>query len=318
MNKKQYCKSTIVLCLIALVMMVGLAGCSGQGAAKAAAQPAVAPVAPETAVIPVQVYDVVPQSITSYLRFSGDVSAAVSVDILPELSGKVANVYVGVGDRVVKDQVLLDIDPSRPGTTYNLSQVKAIKDGTVTAFAPVVGVTVAPSMSLGKISDTEHLEITFNVVERYVSQIQVGQKAEIAFTAYPGETFAATITKISPTLDIASRTLKVTCTLDEPDDRIIIGMYAKIQVFTEHKENCVVVPYSAVLTSDRQAYMFVVDEKKNPAVAERRNVTLGVRTGDVVEILEGVQVGDRVVVKGQNLLADGSAVNVASTIEEIR
>lgn len=317
MNKTTYCKSAVALCLIALLTIGILVGCS-KTETTTKSTPAPTTTAPETVTIPVQIYQVAPESITSYLRFSGDVSTSVSVDILPELSGKVANIYVGIGDHVVKDQVLLDIDPSRPGTTYNLSQVKAIKDGTVTFFAPVVGVTVAPTMSLGKISDTENLEIAFNVVERYVSQIHVGQKAEVTFTAYPGETFAATVTKVSPTLDTASRTLKVTCTLDEPDDRIIIGMYAKIQVFTEHKENCVVVPYSAVLTSDRQSYVFVANDKKNPATAERRSVTLGIRTGNVVEILEGLQVGDKVIVKGQNLLADGSAVNVASTLEEIR
>ncbi|MDY4610816.1 MAG: efflux RND transporter periplasmic adaptor subunit [Sphaerochaetaceae bacterium] len=317
MNKTTYCKSAVALCLIALLTIGVMVGCSKtETAAKSTTAPAAA--APETVAIPVQIYQVTPESITSYLRFSGDVSASVNVDILPELSGKVANVYVGIGDRVVKDQVLLDIDPSRPGTTYNLSQVKAIKDGTITAFIPVVGVTVAPTMSLGKISDTENLEIAFNVVERYVSQIHVGQKAEITFTAYPGETFAATVTKVSPTLDTGSRTLKVTCTLDKPDDRIIIGMYARIQVFTEHKENCVVVPYGAVLISDRRSYVFVANDRKNPAVAERRSVTLGIRTGNVVEVLEGLRMGDKVIVKGQNLLADGSAVNVASTIEEIR
>ncbi len=316
MNKIKYYKGTIVFSLAALLMLGALIGCSKTDAT--AAQSSAAPVAAETVAIPVQVYKTSPEPITSYLRFSGDVSASVSVDILPELSGKVSNVYVEVGDRVAKDQVLFDIDPSRPGTTYNLSQVKAIKDGTITSFAPVVGVTVAPTMSLGKISDTDNLEISFSVVERYISQIHEGQKAEVTFTAYPGEMFSATVTKVSPMLDPASRTLKVTCTLDEPDDRIIIGMYAKIQVFTDHKEDCIIVPYSAVLTSDRQSYVFVVNDSKNPSVAERRNVTLGVRTDNIVEVLDGLQMGDQVIVRGQNLLADGSTVNVASTVEEIR
>lgn len=317
MNLTKYCKSTIVLSLIALLTLGALVGCSKSNATATPPSPTTAAMT-ETVTIPVQVYKVKPESITSYLRFSGDVSTSVSVDILPELAGKVANVYVEVGDQVAKDQVLLDIDPSRPGTTYNLSQVKAIKDGTITAFTPVVGVTVAPSMSLGKISDTDNLEISFSVVERYISQIHEGQKAEVTFTAYPGETFSATVTKISPMLDPASRTLKVTCTLDEPDDRIIIGMYAKIQLFTDHKENCIVVPYNAVLTNNKRTYVYVVNSQRNPAVAEQRDVTLGVRSDDIIEILEGLQSGDQVVVKGQNLLADNSPVIIASTVEEIR
>ncbi|MFA6688159.1 MAG: efflux RND transporter periplasmic adaptor subunit [Sphaerochaetaceae bacterium] len=317
MNKMQYGKSVMALCLISLILMGFLVGCSGSGTLSEG-EASSATVGAGAVAIPVQVYTTVPQSIASYLRFGGDVVPSVSVDILTELTGKVSAVHVDVGDRVVKDQVLLDVDPSRPGSTFNVSQVKAIQGGTITSFSPVVGVTVTPTMSLGKISDTDHPEITFSVVERYVSQIREGQKAQVSFAAYPDEVFSATVTKVAPTLDAASRTLKATCSLDLPDERILTGMYAKIQVLTEQREDRVVIPYGAVLTSGGKPHVYIVDDSRSPAVAIRKDVMLGLRSDTVVEVSGGLQLGDTVVVKGQTLLSDGSPITVSSTLEEIR
>ncbi len=300
---------TWAVALLILLCALTMVSCSKKQ--EAVATPAVEAV---DVAIPVQAYTTKNDTITSYLRFTGDVAAVNTYDILSEVTGKVTNVLVGVGDAVAKDQVVMEVDASRPGSVFAANQVKAIGSGTVTAFYPVVGMTVAPGVALGQITDTQHVEITFNVVERYVSQVHVGQSAVVTFAAFGDELFEATVTKVSPTLDLASRSRKVTCTLNVPDERIIIGMFAKIQVQTNALTDQVVIPYQSVMTRDGVSYVFVVTGD----VARRRDVTLGIRSNDLVQVTSGLVSGETIVTKGQTLLADGSLVSVSSRLGEIR
>ena len=77
---------------------------------------------------------VVESNLDDYLQFGGDVSAKSSIDIIPDTSGKLARLLVEVGDVVKKDQIVAEVDPSRPGMTYSFSPVKAPVSGTVTSL----------------------------------------------------------------------------------------------------------------------------------------------------------------------------------------
>ncbi|MFA6844730.1 MAG: efflux RND transporter periplasmic adaptor subunit [Sphaerochaetaceae bacterium] len=261
---------------------------------------------PEIVANAVQVTPTSYQGISSYKNFGGDVQPVTSMDILSETSGKVSTLDAKVGDYVKKGQVLAQIDPSKPGMNYNLSPVKAPMSGTITAVVPSVGSMVSPAMSMGKIISTDDLEIVFSVVERYISLVKIGNKAKITFDAYPGEVFPATICELSPTLDSATRTLKVYCKLDKADARIISGMYAKIQLIIEAKEKVLVIPYSAIVNG----YVFVVDKGTEPMIVHQVNIKQGIKEGTLVEIESGLNEGDEVVTKGQSQLSEGTTINI--------
>lgn len=251
--------------------------------------------------------------LNGYLEFGGDVSAVSSVDVLPDTSGKISRIYVSVGDVVKKDQVLAEVDASRPGMTYSASPVKAPVAGTVTSFASSVGNMVAPSMAIGRISSTDKLEIKTSVPERFISKIKLHQKAILTFDAYPGETFTAKVTKISPVLDTSTRTMSVTLVLDPPDSKIKIGMYARIKLITDHKSNAIIIPSSALVTRSSEQCVFVVNEDNTVTL---KKVTVGIKVDDMVEILNGLEGNEKVVTKGQTLLNNGTKVNIVSLTEE--
>ena len=152
---------------------------------------AVVPVESQETVFAVNTYVAAAENLDEYLEFGGDVVAASSVDVMPDTSGKIANIRVRVGDYVEKNQILAYVDPSRPGMTYESSPIRAPVAGTVTAFPVSVGSMVAPSVSIAKISNTKNLEINISVAERFVSRIAVGQPALLTFDSYPGEVFTA-------------------------------------------------------------------------------------------------------------------------------
>lgn len=253
-----------------------------------------------------------------YLEFGGDVSAKTSVDALPDAAGKIAEVRVAVGDRVVKDQILAYVDASRPGMTYELSAVKSPISGTVTAVNAVVGGMVSQQLSVAKVSRIDSLQVTMNVPERYVSKIQLGQSAYLRFDAWPGTVFPATVREISPVLDATSRSMSVKLDPASGDSRIKAGMFARVKLITDTKSNIVKIPESAVINRLGEDCVFTVETGDNgQTIARRKVVKPGIRVDDKIEILSGVNPGDEVVVRGQTLLEEGSLVNVVSRMESL-
>ncbi|AEE15667.1 efflux RND transporter periplasmic adaptor subunit [Treponema brennaborense] len=298
-------KTIFAAAVCAVLLLVSGCGKKEDTAAKSAAA-----ADEEKTVYAVNTYVTSAENLDAYLEFGGDVAASSSVDVLPDTSGKLTGIRVKTGDYVKKNQLLAEVDPSRPGMTYETSPVRAPVSGTVTSFPLSAGTMVAPSLSIGKISSTNDLEISISVAERFVSRIKTGQKAVLTFDAYPGETFSAKVTEVSPVLDTYTRSMNVTLRLDPPDNRIKIGMYTRVKLITDTKSGVVAVPRTAILTRSEKEYVFVVDPESKTVTA--RTVTSGITVDDKIEITSGLTAGDEVVMSGQTLLDDGSQVNVVS------
>jgi multidrug efflux pump subunit AcrA (membrane-fusion protein) len=314
MMQKKMWKTTAVILAAALV----LTGCDRIKAVREgmAAKKTETPAAPPETVYAVSTYRASPGNLDEYLEFGGDVEPASSVDIYPEASGKLLSLRVKAGDRVAREQMLAQVDPSRPGMNYAPSPIRAPTGGTVTSFPFPVGTTVSPAMSIGKISSANDLEITIAVAERFVSRIRMGQSGVLVFDAYPGETFAARVVEISPVLNTVSRTMSVKLRLTSPDARIKIGMYARVRLVTDERRNVIVIPNDAVVRRAAGSVVFVLNQDDaDPRSVRRVPVTEGIRVDDALEILAGLAMGDEIVVKGQTLLDDGSKVNIISTQE---
>lgn len=299
-SEQQYFKAGGGLCIALAVL---LAACSKQEAGT----PPAAAAETETAYA-VTTYKAVASNLDDYLEFGGDVGAVSSVDVLPDASGKLLDLYVEVGDVVKRNQLLATVDPSKPGLYYEPSPVRAPVAGTISSFPLSRGATVSPSTSIGKISSTADVEITIAVAERYVSRIAVGQQATLSFDAWPGEQFTAKVTEVSPVLDTVTRTMTVKLRLDPTDPRVKIGMYSRVKLVTDTRENVIVVPATAVIVRNSIPYVFVVQQGR----AEMREVSQGLKIDDRLEITSGISVGDEVIVSGQTLLDEGSAVNVVA------
>ncbi len=267
---------------------------------------AVVPVESQETVFAVNTYVAAAENLDEYLEFGGDVVAASSVDVMPDTSGKIANIRVRVGDYVEKNQILAYVDPSRPGMTYESSPIRAPVAGTITAFPVSVGSMVAPSVSIAKISNTKNLEINISVAERFVSRIAVGQPALLTFDSYPGEVFTAKVAEVNPVLDTTSRSMGVKLVLDPPDNRIKIGMYCRVKLITESKAGVVAIPREAIVNRSGQESVFVV----NGNTVENCPISVGITVDNMVEVVSGLTAGNEVVVSGQTLLDSGSKVNV--------
>ena len=292
-------KKTTVIILAACLLLTAVS-CSKQNTASQEAA------AEQVTLTPVSTIRVSAGSITDSRKFGGTVTAKDSVYVMPSVTGELQNVAVKVGDRVEKDQVLAEVDASRDGQTYRPSLIKAPIAGIVTSFTGVEGSMVAPASPVAVIENLDNLEITISVIERYSTLIKEGNKVIVTFDAIPGETFTATVTSLSPTIESRTRTRTVKARLDAPEPRVISGMYANLNVIISTRDNVLVVPYSALSTSNDVTSCYVVRDGK----AVRTTVTTGIRESDKVEILTGLKAGDILVVRGQGLLSDGTPVRI--------
>ncbi len=247
-------------------------------------------------------------SVTDYRKFGGTVTAKDTVAVLPDTQGKIVEVLAQAGDYVEKDQVIGRLDASRDGQNYKLSPVKSPIAGTVTQVNGVVGSAASPASPFAVVQTLDELEISFSVIERYVTEIAEGNKVLVSFDALEGEVLEAYISHVNPTLDVMTRTLSVKAKLCSEDARIKAGMFARLNVITEMKENVLVIPSACVSLSENGSSVFIVSNGK----AVKTAVTTGIRDGNNIEITSGLKAGDSVISVGQGLVSDGQNVKVVN------
>ena len=238
---------------------------------------------------------------------NGDVLTRHQVTIFPTVGGRLAELRVGIGDRVTRGDVVAMVDPSRPGEVFSQSPVESTVSGTVLNAPFHIGDTLSTQSGIYVVGDLSSLLVETFVPERFVASVARGMRASIWFEAIPGETFNGEVTEISPVLDPVSRTLRIRLRFINPDPRIRAGMYATLSLVTNRRENIPVIQRISVISTYGSWIVFVIDENN---IARRREVTLGLESEDYLEIISGVDLGEKVVSAGQNFLSDGDSVRV--------
>lgn len=293
---------------LAVGTMLVLSSCS---AAKKKAEVKAAP--PAETVFAVETAPVIRGQVRDYVALSGDIVASSTVDAYSDVAGKVTRHFVSVGQRVEKGEALIEVDPSRPGMSYQPGIVKAPISGTVTSLPMEIGSTIAPSVPAARIARTESLELRTYAPERFVSKMRTGLTADVSLAAWPGEVFPAVLREVAPVLDPASRTLELRLAFRKADPRLKAGMFASVKIITEDKASVVKIPAEAVVKRFGETFAFVVEDdpaKPGSQIARKRVVSTGILIDGILEIREGLKEGENVVVRGQTLLDEGVAVNV--------
>ncbi len=191
---------------------------------------------------------------------------------------------------------------------------RALDDANVTApFSGVVarrevsrGEFVSVGRVLAQIVALDPIEVEFNLAERDSARVQTGMRVGIEVAPYPGERFEGTVTVVSPTIDVATRTLRVKAQVPNPDGRLRPGLFASTDLGISTRPDVLLVPEPSVLLRAQGQVVYVVGEDD---VARRVLVETGVHKDGMVEVRSGLAAGDEVIVRGHAALADGSPVS---------
>ena len=253
----------------------------------------------------VQTVVAVPQTMHDFVNTNGNIETQTSVEVYPSIAGKVVQVNVSLGTHVKKGDIIAYIDPSTAGANYKWSPVVAPISGSILQAPVKTGQQISTGTVVTKIGDIENLQVTASIPERYVGDLKIGLKAEISLEAYPGQIFPATVVRVSPVLDAASRTKQVILNFDKKDSRVNAGMFAKVRLYTVDYVNVISIAQDAIVTANDNSYLYVV---KDDSTVEKRLITLGKNVNGYYQITSGIEPNEKVVVAGMLTLTDGANV----------
>ena len=199
------------------------------------------------------------------------------------------------------------------------SQLRAPLDGIVLERRAEVGALVAPGAAVFVVADTSTVKVAFSVPDNVQRTLAPRQELTVTTDAIPDRVFAASVTSIAAQADPKTRVFEVEASVDNRDGALKVGMVTTIQLARARSAApMLAVPLSAVVRAPQHDApdgfgVYVVIAGPNGPVASARSVELGKLVGNRVEVHHGVAAGDRVVVQGATLLAEGAAVNVVPT-----
>jgi len=185
-----------------------------------------------------------------------------------------------------------------------------------TIRSPFDGVTGARTLSVGdylkvgdpvlKVLTPDPLEIQFLVPEKFIPSVRMGQTVQITVEAYPGRVFEGTIFFVSPDVDIVTRNIEVKAELNNADRLFKPGMFARVSLVTEVREDSLTVPTESIVIAEDETYLFVVDEQMT---AHKVSVRLGQITKEWTEILDAnLPPNTKVIVEGKYSAKEGLKV----------
>ncbi len=145
-----------------------------------------------------------------------------------------------------------------------------------------------------------------NLVEKDMKRVQPGVQAVVEVDAFPGEQFTGQVSRVAPVFDPATRTAPMEIEVPNPGFRLKPGLYARVKLTVDRRPNALTVPRGAIADIEGKRGVFMLENQ----VARFHEVKTGLQDNERVEILEGLNEGQRVVTVGTLALRDGDRISV--------
>lgn len=204
-----------------------------------------------------------------------------------------------------------------------LANLEARLDRTVLA-TPISGVfderyvdageMVSPGTPVGRVVEVDRLKVTGGVPERFAATVQPGDSARVSFDVFPDKEFVGMIGYVGSAVDTRNRTFPIEVVMENPGRVIKPQMVANVEIANRRLRDVVVVPQSALTRTEDGYRVFVAVERDGDLVAETRPVELGPSYANRAAVLAGLSEGDRLIVRGQQLVEAGDHVRIVDPV----
>jgi len=200
-----------------------------------------------------------------------------------------AQAQVGVAERALRD-----------------ASVRAPFSGVVARRQVSRGEYVQVGQTLFELVALDPIEVEFHIAERDSARVAPAQRVTVSVEPFPGEIFTGEVSVVSPTIDTATRTLRVEARVANPDGRLRPGLFARVDLGVAQRKGLLMVPEEAVLQRADGEVVFRAGPDNR---VQRVSVTTGFHRDGLVVITSGLAAGDLVVTRGHAGLADGVPVS---------
>lgn len=170
----------------------------------------------------------------------------------------------------------------------------------------VLGDMASPNMALMTVVDTSMVKVEISVGENDITKLAIGQNAKFTVDAYPGLTFAGTVSELSPAADLKNRTFKAWILCDNSDQKLRSGMFARVSLPYKQIDRAITVPKDALVIREQKTYVFVIQD----GIAKLTPVTPGLETDTDIEIAAGLAPDTSISIWGHENLNDNDKVAI--------
>jgi membrane fusion protein, multidrug efflux system len=226
----------------------------------------------------------------------------------------------GQESRAVLDQRRRELDTARArlgAVEARLSDrlIMAPFDGVLGLRNVSVGSLLTPGSVVTTIQDDSVMKLDFAIPEIHLTRVVAGLRVEAHSRAYPEEIFFGQVTSLSNQVDPVTRAFQVRAEIPNPDRKLRAGMLMTVTLASDQR-TAVVIPEEAVLSRGRNHHVLVIDDNGDEPVVRRREIDIGRRLTGRVEILDGLEVGERIVIHGGFRLGDGDTVAIRAEVDD--
>lgn len=216
------------------------------------------------------------------------------VFVSTRVEGRVQQIFVNLGDRVVAGQKLALVESRQIGDPPPTVTVTAPISGVVDDRLVALGEAVEPNKPLFHIADLSEVVVQAEVYEEDVGKVRLGQEARIQAFAFPAEVFAGTVSFLGQQLDAEKRTLPALITVNNPESRLKPAMFAKVSLVLGRSSGVLAVPLAAITESGGEKFVFV----QTGETFNRVDIRVGATDDRIAEVTDGLVPGDVVVTQG--------------------
>ena len=256
-------------------------------------------------VINVSVESVEPSTFVKTTTMGAELKSSMEdISLTSTIAGKLTALYIQKGDVIEAGDKIATVDPSTAGNVYKPSNIISEISGTVYSVDSYVGAQINTSTSLATLGKAGDLEVVANISERYLSTLKVGMKATFSTAAWSDESLSASVKSISPSVNSTNRTVEVTLSIDEKDNRLKEGMFVRLRLITEQIPNSLVIPSEAISTYLGEPVVYIIQDGE----ARRVAITTSSSDDNRSVVTSGLVGGEQIIIAGS--VVDGTSVKV--------
>jgi len=197
--------------------------------------------------------------------------------------------------------------------------IRAPFDGRAGIRQVELGQVVSPGTPIVSLQTVTPIYAEFQLPQQALADVKLGQTAQLKVDVFPGSSWKGTVTTINPEVDPGTRNVRMRATVPNEDGRLTPGMFASVEVLSEHENEVLIVPATSVIYAPFGDSVYVLEDEKGAdgkvkLVAHQRFVRTGERRGDFVAIVSGLKPGETVASNGAFKLRNGMAVQVNNAL----
>ena len=225
-----------------------------------------------------------------------------------------------LGSRSDLDEAQAKLDRTEAEIAAKQAMIR--KKSIRTPFAGELGIRIinpgqylAPGDEIVQLVGLDPIYAEYSLPERHLSELHVGQKVSVKVQAYPDTVFEGSIHAISPSIQTASRSVRIRALIENADRRLRPGMFAEVDTLLEERDRVLTLPERAVTYNPYGESVFVVNEAEGTKTVALTQIKTGQVRDGRVEIISGLDEGTEVVSDGHNKLRNGQAISVDNSVD---